>query len=201
MEFREKLQMLRKKQGLTQEELAQLLYVSRTAVSKWESGRGFPSMDSLRRLACVFSVTIDELFSGEQLLCLAEEDGRQKAEQIRHLVFGLLDIGASLLLFLPFFAQRDDAIIRGASLLTLTGVSSYLRIVYAVLVAVIVLWGVLVLAMQNYRRHFLALVSMGLTAMGVLIFTLSLQPYAAGYLFIFLMIKVFLLVTRKVSSM
>ena len=38
MKFCEKLQELRKKRGLTQEELAEQLYVSRTAISKWESG-------------------------------------------------------------------------------------------------------------------------------------------------------------------
>lgn len=38
MEFSEKLQTLRKQKGLTQEELAQALFVSRTAISKWESG-------------------------------------------------------------------------------------------------------------------------------------------------------------------
>ena len=38
MEFNEKLQALRKQKGLSQEELASMLYVSRTAISKWESG-------------------------------------------------------------------------------------------------------------------------------------------------------------------
>ena len=46
MEFNEKLQQLRKSKGLTQEELAQAIYVSRTAVSKWESGRGYPNIES-----------------------------------------------------------------------------------------------------------------------------------------------------------
>ena len=45
MEFSEKLQELRKSRNLTQEELAEALFVSRTAVSKWESGRGYPSID------------------------------------------------------------------------------------------------------------------------------------------------------------
>ena len=50
MEFHEKLQELRKSRGLTQEELAEALFVSRTAISKWESGRGYPSIDSLQIL-------------------------------------------------------------------------------------------------------------------------------------------------------
>lgn len=58
MEFCEKLQELRKKRGLTQEELAEQLYVSRTAISKWESGRGYPSIDSLKAIAKFFSVSL-----------------------------------------------------------------------------------------------------------------------------------------------
>lgn len=55
MEFNERLQKLRTGKNLTQEELAQKLYVSRSAISKWESGRGYPSIDSLKAIARFFS--------------------------------------------------------------------------------------------------------------------------------------------------
>ena len=74
MEFHEKLQELRKSRGLTQEELAEALYVSRTAISKWESGRGYPSIDSLKEISSYFSVTIDDLLSGEKILSIAEKE-------------------------------------------------------------------------------------------------------------------------------
>ncbi len=51
MEFHEKLQELKKQKGLAQEELAEKLYVSRTAISKWESGRGYPNIDSLKEIS------------------------------------------------------------------------------------------------------------------------------------------------------
>ena len=72
MEFHEKLQELRKHRGLTQEELAEILFVSRTAVSKWESGRGMPSIDSLKDISAYFSVSIDDLLSGEKLILLSK---------------------------------------------------------------------------------------------------------------------------------
>ena len=78
MEFNEKLQELRKARGLTQEELAEALFVSRTAISKWESGRGYPSIDSLKQIANYFSISIDELLSGERLITIAENENRTK---------------------------------------------------------------------------------------------------------------------------
>ncbi|MBQ7084868.1 MAG: helix-turn-helix transcriptional regulator, partial [Anaerotignum sp.] len=82
MEFHEKLQELRKSRGLTQEELAEMLYVSRTAVSKWESGRGYPSIDSLKEISRFFSVTIDDLLSGEKLLTIAEKENRSNIRNV-----------------------------------------------------------------------------------------------------------------------
>ena len=77
MEFNEKLQELRKRKGLTQEELAEFLYVSRTAISRWESGRGYPSIDSLKEISRFFSVTIDELICSDEMITVAENDKRE----------------------------------------------------------------------------------------------------------------------------
>ena len=99
MEFNEKLQELRKQKGLTQEELAASLYVSRTAISKWESGRGYPNIESLKAIAKFFSVTVDELLSTDEVLTIAEEDNKRKEKHFRDLMYGLLDICIALLLF------------------------------------------------------------------------------------------------------
>ena len=91
MEFHEKLQELRKGRGLTQEELADALYVSRTAISKWESGRGCPSIDSLKEISNYFSVTIDDLLSSEKLLSIAEKENKANLRSVCDLLFGLLE--------------------------------------------------------------------------------------------------------------
>ena len=106
MEFHEKLQELRKQRGLTQEELAAELFVSRAAISKWESGRGYPSIDSLKAIAGFFGVTVDALLSGNELLTIAEKENKQKAKYYCDLVFGLLDCSIAMLFFLPFFGHR-----------------------------------------------------------------------------------------------
>lgn len=198
MEFNEKLQMLRKKKGLTQEELAESLFVSRTAISKWESGRGYPNIDSLKAIAKFFGVTIDELLSGEELLTIAEEDTRKKENRIRDLVFGLLDCSIAMFFFLPFFGQKINAILQEVSLLSLTEIAPYLRIAYFVVVIGIIVSGILTLALQNCHQAFWAKnkskISLALNAVGALLFIISSQPYAAAFLFIFLVIKVLMLV-------
>ena len=107
MEFNEKLQELRKRKGLTQEELAQQLYVSRTAISKWESAKGYPNIDSLKEISKYFSVTIDDLLSGEEILNIAEADNKQKEKYLKDLVFGLLDIAVATFFFMPIFGLNN----------------------------------------------------------------------------------------------
>ena len=197
MELHEKIQVLRKKKGLTQEKLAQALYVSRTAVSKWESGRGYPNMDSLKGLSAFFGVSIDELLSGGELLTIAEEDNKKTKNRFRDLLFGLLDLSWAMLLFLPFFGQETGGGIRAVSLMDLGGISAWLGLVYWAVVIGMVLWGILMLALQNCRHDLWNgnryKGSLLLNGAGVMVFVLSRQPYAAVFALVFLGIKVLIL--------
>ena len=65
MSFGEQLQAVRRKSGLTQEEFAAQLKVSRQAVSKWESSRGYPEIEKIIYICNRYGTTMDELFAEE----------------------------------------------------------------------------------------------------------------------------------------
>ena len=193
MEFHEKLQELRKQKNLTQEKLSEILFVSRTAISKWESGRGYPSIESLKAIAACFGVTVDELLSNEELICIAQKDSRQKTQQMRSLVFGLLDCSVGMLLFVPLFGQQEAGIIRQVSLLSLEATPLFIKAVYLSIVLLTVAFGIATLALQNCSNptwiKTKSLLSIGLTSVGVVIFIATLAPYAALYTFVMRLIK------------
>lgn len=193
MEFNLKLQELRKKSGLTQEELGEKLYVSRAAISKWESGRGYPNIDSLRCLAKFFNLTVDELLSGEEIFIVAEQENKQKQNSLKDLIFGLVDLSFVMLLFIPFFAQRVNGIISEVGLINLTQIKEYLKIAFWSLTISHVVLGVVMLTQLNFQfkvwQKIKRKLSIAFTVVSVALFSLSLQPYASLLAFIFLIIK------------
>ena len=201
MTLGEKLKKLRTDKNLTQEELAEILFVSRTAISKWESGRGFPNIESLKAISKYFSVSLDELLSGEELIVLAEQEQRQKEKHIKDMIFGLLDCGMALLMFLPFFGQKADGFIRSVSLLALSNIQTYLKTAYIAFVGIMIVLGVMTLALQNCRQRLWiqskSVLSLSLSAGGVCLFIISQQPYAAVFVFAFLIIKALMLIKRQ----
>ena len=65
MEFKEKLKNLRRKNDMTQKELADKIFVSRSAVAKWENGLGLPSDASIEELCKIFNITKEELLGND----------------------------------------------------------------------------------------------------------------------------------------
>lgn len=73
MAFSDNLQFLRTRQGLTQEQLAEQMEVSRQSVSKWESGVSYPEMETLLKLCELFRMDMDTLLRGDAAQALAED--------------------------------------------------------------------------------------------------------------------------------
>ena len=195
VEFSEKLQELRKSRSLTQEELAEALYVSRTAVSKWESGRGYPSIDSLRGLSRFFSVSIDELICPDEIIEVAADEKRAFADRYRSLICGALDVLLAILLFIPAFGNGADSTATVA-LFELSEVSPWLKSTFAVIICMIVLEGACALVVANLDSPLwgkrLLVAGKILSIAAVMVFIVSRQPYAGIICFALLIIKGFL---------
>ena len=65
MTFAENVKMLRKQAGMSQEQLAEKLGVSRQAVTKWETGAGIPDIENIMAISTLFDISIDDLLSNE----------------------------------------------------------------------------------------------------------------------------------------
>lgn len=99
MIFGEKLKSERKNKGWSQEELAEMLFVSRQSVSKWETGQNYPSIDIIIKVSDLFGLTIDELLrSDEELKQKVIKDSKKLAYPKLKFIFDVLFlVGVTLL--------------------------------------------------------------------------------------------------------
>lgn len=197
MEFNEKLQELRKKRGLTQEELAEALFVSRTAISKWESGRGYPSIDSLKEISKFFSVTIDELLSGEKLISIAEKENKSNIQRICNLLYGIMDLLSFMLIVLPLYPNPINGYIYSVNLFFYGEVTSFQILFYWILYTALIIVGITKIFLTKFQiekgQNIVTNISMGLSTITVLVLSLTREAYAIIIVFILLIIKGILL--------
>ena len=193
MEFYEKLQQLRKSHNLTQEQLAAELFVSRTAVSKWESGRGFPNLETLKSISKRFDVSIDWLLSNEQLFDIAAKENRDNLKQVSDMVWGMLDAIALILLFVPLFGQREGDFFRGVPLFQLVNANKILYIFYVLALCFLSLIGItelfLIKKCCTKWQERLCVISLAIHSLAILLFAISNQPYPTAFLFLFFVMK------------
>ena len=198
MEFNEKLQELRKARGLTQEELAEALFVSRTAISKWESGRGYPSIDSLKQIANYFSISIDELLSGERLITIAENENRTNLKNMGNMLFGVVDIFSFIMIILPLYPNKIDDYIYSVNLFNYTQTADFnLVIMWSFYLALILIGISKILSTQlniEKGQKVITNISLVLGILAVLYLAMTRDAYAITVVFVLLIIKVMLLI-------
>ena len=118
---------MRKNRGLTKEELAQVLYVSRTAISKWESGRGYPSIDSLKEISNYFGVTIDDL------------------------LFGMVDLFSFILIVLPLYPKPINGYIFSVNLFSHTETTWLNRWIYWIMFIILIMVGIVKIVLTQFK--------------------------------------------------
>lgn len=113
MKFNENLKYLRKREGLTQEELAEKLNVSRQSVTKWESGQSLPDIEKVKEIAYMFSVSVDSLIG--DIESKTTNKIKKKIDDIGWFVFGFIFLTVmvicSLYGFISQTIQDEDTVI------------------------------------------------------------------------------------------
>ena len=203
MEFGEKIQKLRNKNKWTQEQLAEKLYVSRTAVSKWESGKGYPNIDSLKDIAKLFNKTIDELLSSEEIIDIAKKENTSNIKRTNNLIYGLLDIISVLFIFLPLYAQRAENFIYSVSLISTNDISNIIKVSYIVILSILSLIGIAELIMnfvdnKKFQR-IVNVISLIVETISILFFAISRQTYLTAIIVIILIIKIAIII-KNISN-
>lgn len=197
MEFNEKLQELRKNKGLTQEELAEALYVSRTAISKWESGRGYPNIDSLKEISNYFSVSIDELLSGDKLISIAQNENKSNIRNICGFLFGFIDLCSLMLVVFPLYPNTVDGYVYSVNLFAYSQ-SSIFSVIYWIMFISLTLLGFIKVLMTKVRPDknykLLMEISIILNILIVVFLALRREAYAVTITILFLVIKGFIFI-------
>ena len=197
MEFHEKLQELRKSRGLTQEELAEALFVSRTAISKWESGRGYPSIDSLKEISSYFSVSIDDLLSGEQLISIAEKENKSNLNSVCDMLLGFVDLFSLMLIFLPLYPKPVNGYIYSVNLFGYVDSNTFISRIYWALFISLTITGIVKILMVYFKfekdKKGVTFISVGLSIIAVLFLAMARETYAITVTFLLLLIKGILL--------
>lgn len=203
MEFGEKIQKLRNQNKWTQEQLAEKLYVSRTAVSKWESGKGYPNIDSLKDIAKLFNKTIDELLSSEEIIDIAKRENTSNIKRTNNLIYGLLDIISVLFIFLPLYAHRTENFVYSVSLISTNDISNIIKVSYIVILSILSLIGIAELIMNfvdnKKMQRIVNIISLIIETISILFFAISRQTYLTAIIFIILIIKIVIII-KNISN-
>lgn len=100
--------MLRKEKGLTQEELAKGVYVSRSLIAKYETGAAYPNKENLEKLALFFGVKIEDMIENSETT-LEVVNSKNIASKLNHICLMITTILSALIsicVFIPFFQGK-----------------------------------------------------------------------------------------------
>jgi len=194
MELCKKIRKIRNDNKLTQEQFAEKMLVSRTAVSKWENGTCYPSIDSLKYMSKIFNVSLDKLLSSEEILEIAKTENQSNISKYNSLLFCLLDIVRIIFIFLPLYSYKTNDFVYSVSLFNSNDLGTTLKIIFMLIFIIFLVLGIVELIF-NFKgnNRLINKISMFLDIISIFVLLFTKQPYVIALMFIIFVIKIIML--------
>jgi transcriptional regulator with XRE-family HTH domain len=195
MELSEKVKKIRTDNKLTQEQFAERMLVSRTAVSKWENGTCYPSIDSLKYMSKIFNISLDKLLSSEEILEIAKIENQNNIYKYNGLLFCLLDIVRIIFIFLPLYSYKTNDFVYSVSLVNSNDLGITLKIIFMLNFIMFLVLGIIELIF-NFKGNnsLIKKISLFLDVVSIFILLFTKQPYVIALMFVIFIIKIIMLI-------
>ena len=166
-----------------------------TVMSKYAPGKGYPNIESLKCISKFFSVTIDELLSGEELITLAETENRSNLKKIYSFIYGILDMMAVTFILLPLYGNLVDGDIYSVNLLSFTDTTPIYLAIYWIVFIVLIALGIAKLMCVCFEKeswsNIITKCSLVLSTLFICFFAAARQPYVTALMFLLFVAKIF----------
>ena len=157
------------------------------------AGRGYPSIDSLKEISSYFSVSIDDLLSGEQLIFIAEKENKSNLNRVCDLLLGFVDLFSLMLIFLPLYPKPVNGYIYSVNLFGYARNNIFIIKTYWALFDSLTIIGIVKILMVYFKfengKKTVISVSVGLSIIAVLFLAMAREPYAITVMFLLLLMK------------
>ena len=194
MELCKKIKKIRSDNKLTQEQFAEKMLVSRTAVSKWENGTCYPSIDSLKYMSKIFNVSLDKLLSSEEMLEIAYMENKNSIFKYNSLLFCLLDVVRIIFIFLPLYSYKTNDFVYSVLLFNSNDLGVLSKIIFMLIFIGFLVLGIIELIFNyNGNNSFLNKISMFLDIISIFVLLFTKQPYIIALMFVIFIIKIIML--------
>ena len=200
VELSKKIKQIRNDNKLTQEQFVEKMLVSRTAISKWENGTCYPSIDSLKYMSKIFNISLDKLLSSDEILEIVNTENRSNIFKYNGLLFSLLDIVRIMFIFLPLYSYKVNNFVYSVSLFDSNDLGLTLKIVFMVVFIMFLFLGFIELIL-NYRENNVLIkkVSLFLDMIAIFIILFTKQSYVIALMFVIFVIKIIMLINVNKS--
>ena len=158
-----------------------------------QEGRGYPNIESLKEIAHYFSITIDELLSGEKLLSIAEKENKSNIRNVCDWSLGIIDIFYVILLFLPLYPNTVDGYIYSVNLFMYDEITIFNQWIYWSMFITLILLGFIKILITKFKinkyQKVVTATSVIINILTVFIMTICREVYGVIVTFMLLIIK------------